>query len=246
MIDTHIHIIPEVDDGAASMEESMAMLAIAKEEGVEKIIATPHYKDGLSLNVDVLEQYELIRVEAEKMGIVISLGNELYLCEEGVEALRDEYVYTMANSSYVLVELPFHHYYPFHEALLHQIQLRGFKIILAHIERYQAFRKHPEKLEALIKKGIYGQMNSRYVSERKTKKQAFKWIEAGYVHIVASDGHNPESRPNSLKAAFEIVEEKYGSETALKLFNDNPAHVLEDELLEDVKVEVKKGFFRRK
>jgi len=243
MIDTHIHIVPGVDDGAASLNEAVAMLTHSKNEGVTEIIATPHFKEGLSLDSDVLEQFEKIGFEAENMGIKLHLGNELYLCEEGVEALRDDHVYTMANSHYVLVELPFHQFYPFHEALLHQIQLRGFKIILAHIERYQIFRRNPAKLEGMIRKGIYGQMNARYIQERKTRKQAFNWIEKGYVHIVASDGHNTEMRPPNMSEAYEAVSHRFGVGASELVFRDNPARIIEDKPLMDLIVEKKKGLF---
>jgi len=243
MIDTHIHIIPGVDDGAETLTEAIEMLEIAKSDGVSEIIATPHFKEGLSLDSNVLEQYEKIRIEAEKIGVKLHLGNELYLCEEGVDALRDNHVYTMANSCYILVELPFHHFYPFHEALIHQIQLRGFKIILAHIERYQIFRRQPAKLEAMLQRGLYGQMNARYVHDRKTRKQALKWIGKGYVHLVASDGHNTEKRRPELADAYETVQTRFGIGAAELLFKDNPGRVVEDEQLIDLVVEKKKKFF---
>lgn len=243
MIDTHIHIIPEVDDGAASLTEAVEMLKISKDEGVKEIIATPHFKEGLSLEADILEQFEKIKFEAEEMGITLHLGNELYLCEEGVHGLRDDHVYTLANSSYVLVELPFTQYYPFHDALLYQIQQRGFRIILAHIERYQSFRRKPEMLEALMKKGIYGQMNARYLHERKTRKQAFKWIEKGYVHLIASDGHNTDSRKPEMAKAYETVQDRFGIAAAELLFRDNPARIIDDVMLQTPEIDKKKRFF---
>lgn len=243
MIDTHIHIVPEVDDGAGSLLEAVEMLEMAKSEGVSEIIATPHFKEGISLDSDVLEQYEKILFEAKEMGIKLHLGNELYLCEEGVNALRDDHVYTMANSHYVLVELPFQHYYPSHEALMHQIQLRGYKIVLAHIERYQIFKRKPEKLEALLKKGIYCQMNAGYITERRTKKQAFSWIEKGYVHLIASDGHNNHSRMPEMAKAYEAVQDRFSIEAADVLFKDNPSRIIEDQPLLDLTVEKKRKFF---
>ena len=243
MIDTHIHIIPEVDDGAGSLTEAVEMLKMAKEEGVKEIIATPHFKEGLSLDADVLEQFEKIRFEAGELGLKLHLGNELYLCEEGVHGLRDEHVYTMANSSYVLVELPFQHYYPFHDALIHQIQLRGFRIVLAHIERYQIFKRKPEMLQTFLNKGIYCQMNAGFVSSRKTRKQALKWIEKGYVHLIASDGHNTDGRKPVMAEAYEVVEHRFGIGAAEQLFRDNPALIIEDLPLQVLEVERKKRFF---
>ncbi len=245
MIDTHIHIVPGVDDGAKSLNEAVEMLNLAKNQGVEEMIVTPHFKEGLSLDSDILEQFEKIRHEALALGMTLHLGNELYLCEEGVHALRDDHVYTMANSSYVLVELPFAHFYPFHEALLHQIQLRGFKIILAHIERYQIFRRKPAVMESMLERGIYCQMNSRYVEERKTKKQAMKWIEKGYVHVIASDAHNTDTRKPQLIGAFKAVEQNLGTEAAELLFNENPRKIIDDQPMEALVIDKKKGFFNR-
>lgn len=245
MIDTHVHIIPEVDDGATSIEESVAMLKSAKEQGVSQMIATPHFKEGISLEADILEQYERVRKEAAAMGVTLHLGNELYLCEEGVEGLRDDHVYTMANSKYVLVELPFMQFYPFHEALLHQIQMRGFKIILAHIDRYQVFRKKPEKLKTMLERGMYTQLNASSLSNRKLKRQALSWIEKGWVHLIASDGHDMLKRPPRLAEAYEKVQHKFGIGAAELLFRDNPERIIHDEPLEALKVHVKRGLFAR-
>ena len=248
MIDLHAHIIPGVDDGSASMEETEAMLKLAKESGVDTIVATPHFKEGLIYNEDIETPYNKTKVLAAKMGIDLRLGNELYLSEEGVQAAIDGYVYDMGKRGYMLVELPFHQYYPFHDGLMHQLQLKGYTLLLAHVERYGFFRSDPDKLRRVLERGVYGQMNARYVYERKTRKQAFKWIEEGYVHVIASDMHNMTTRTPNLNLAYEALSKQYGIATADLLTKENPARLLEGQALLDVTITKKKkrfGLFKK-
>lgn len=231
MIDTHIHIIPGVDDGPQTIEDSKAMLDILKQQGVEAVITTSHYREGIALNENLDGQFKRLMEVANKQGIQIFIGNELFLDEQGYEALKLKQVYTLANSRYVLVELPFYHFYPFHKDLLFRIQMLGYRVILAHIERYRIFHEHPELLQSFIEKGMYGQLTTGIFDERKGRKSALKWIKQGYVQLIGSDGHNTSSRPPKLKDAYDIVSKKFDSQTADVLFKHNPTRIIEDQPL---------------
>lgn len=231
MIDTHIHIIPGVDDGPKTIEDSKAMLDMLKQQGVEAVITTSHFREGISLNETLAEQYRLLEVASSNWGIKTFIGNELFLDEQGYEALKLKSVYTLANSRYVLVELPFYHFYPFHKELLFRIQMLGYKVILAHIERYRIFHEHPELLQEFIEKGMYGQLTTGIFDERKGRKNALKWIKQGYVQLVGSDGHNISNRPPKLKDAYDIISKKFDSQTADVLFRHNPTRIIEDQPL---------------
>lgn len=230
MIDTHIHIVPSVDDGSNSIEVSLNMLRYAKDEGVTKMIVTPHYNIGLYENDGMEEAFDLLKRARDKHNIPIELylGNEIYLNEENVHGLLADKGYRMAESHYALIELPFHYYYAFHDSLLYQLQTAGIKVVLAHVERYDTFQHKPEKLEAQIKRGIYGQMTSGYIAEKKTRKHALNWIGKGYIHIVASDGHNMTRRLPQMMTAYNIVESKFGKSVAKRLFIDNPQAIIDD------------------
>lgn len=245
MIDTHIHMIPGIDDGAEDMETAIKMLHLAINEGVREMILTPHFNSPVYNNQNVEKQYNLIRdyITSEKIDFKIHLGNEIYLSEENMEGIKKGVAHTMGDSRYLLVELPYFHFYPFHEAMIHDLQFSGYKVVLAHIERYEIFIKKPGKLKELVKKGIYTQMTSRYIMDNKTRKKALKWIESGLIHIVASDGHDIGRRPPVMKKAYDSVSKAFGKGCAQMLFVDNPRLMIEDGelMVPDIKKEKRFG-----
>ncbi len=244
MIDTHIHMVPGVDDGAKDLTVAMAMVKDAMAQGVDEMVLTPHHNVPVFVSEEIDAQFEVLKQAIEKEGLDfnIHLGNEIHVNEESVEGLETGAARTMGDSDYVLMELPFHHYYPFHEAMLFDLQVEGYKVIIAHIERYHIFRKNEQKLGNLIDKGFYGQLTSRYVAEAKTRKRALRWIEEGFVHIIASDGHNIDKRPPIMKAAYDVVESRFGRACADTLFTDNPKRIINNIPLERPKVS-KSGIF---
>lgn len=241
MIDTHIHVVPGVDDGADSVETSLAMIRIALSEGVTEMVVTPHYNVPSFDSDRIEEQFEVLlkAVELAGLEIALHLGNEIHVNEASIEriGLKEEgneekhYGRTLGDSKYLLLELPYHHYYPFHEAMLFEAQMKGYKVLLAHVERFRVFREDEGKLSDLIRKGMYGQMTSRYIVERKTRARALRWIELGYIHVVASDGHNTDSRAPRMRAAYDVVAKRFGVKCAEALFTENPRRLIEDQAL---------------
>lgn len=244
MIDTHIHLVPGVDDGAKDIDVAIQMLHLANNEGVSEMILTPHFNSPIYNNQNVEKQYSLIKdhISEEKIDVKVHLGNEIYLSEENIESIKLGQAHTMGNSKYLLIELPFYHFYPFHEAMIYDLQLNGYNIILAHVERYQIFEKKPEKFYELLTKGIYAQMTSEYITDNRTRKKALRWIEEGLIQIVASDGHDVDDRPPVMKSAYDIVSRAFGKDCAQKLFVDNPRLVIEDSVLMDVNIEKAKRY----
>ncbi|MBC3889966.1 hypothetical protein GH810_16830 [Acetobacterium paludosum] len=247
MIDTHIHMLPGIDDGAKDLDVAKQMLQTAIGEGVSELILTPHFNIPIYNNQNVEQQYNLISdyIATEKINLKIHLGNEIYLSEEDLAAIKKGQAHTMGDSKYLLVELPRYHFYPFHEVMIHDLQFSGYKIVLAHVERYQIFNDKPDKLKELITEGVYSQITSGYIMDNKTRKKALKWIEGGLAHIVASDGHNMDSRPPLMKSAYDIVAEVFGQPCAQTLFFDNPRLMIEDEALMVMNINKKKDFVRR-
>ena len=244
MIDTHIHLIPGVDDGAKDLAEAARMLAFASNEGVNEMILTPHFNSTLYRDKNVEKAFKLLTdyIASQKLEMKIHLGNEIYLNEEDYACIKNGQAHTMGDSRYLLLELPFFHFYPFHEMMIQELQCSEYKIVLAHAERYAVFEKKPEKLRELVKNGVYMQMTSAYIMDKKTRKKALKWVEDGLVHMVASDGHDVEGRPPVMKMAFEIVAGTFGNPCAERLFNDNPGLLIEDRELMAAPIKKAKRF----
>ncbi len=244
LIDTHIHLLPGVDDGAKDMDIAIQMLRIAMNDGVNEMVLTPHFNIPIYSNQKVIEQYLRLKeyISVAQIDFKIHLGNEIYLSEEDVEGVKKGLAFTMGNTRYVLLELPIHQFYPFHEIMIQDLQKRGYKILLAHVERYDIFKKEPEKLKELIRYGSYGQITSQYIMNKKTRKRALQMIKNGLIHIVASDGHGIEWRPPVMKMAYDIVSETVGKEWAQILFIDNPKSMIENAELAAINIKKVKRF----
>ncbi|MEO1814631.1 MAG: CpsB/CapC family capsule biosynthesis tyrosine phosphatase [Acetobacterium sp.] len=233
MIDTHIHMVPGVDDGAKDMNMSIQMIQMVMNEGVNKVVLTPHYNLPRYQNENVEKQFNLLKdyIKTEKINFEVYLGNEIYLSEETMVGILEGQANSMAESSYLLVELPYYHYYPVHEAMIQNLQHNDFRVLLAHIERYQIFEKKPEKLRELVENGVYAQLSSRHIIDHKTRKSALQWIENGLIHIVASDGHDVDKRPPLMRKAYDVVAKAFGMNCAQILFEINPQYIIEDSQL---------------
>ena len=200
------------------------------------MILTPHFNKTLYDYLIIEKQFKLLKdlITKKDIKIKIYLGNEIYLNEESVEGIKTGQAHTMADSKYLLLELPHYHFYPFHENLIYDLQLSGYKILLAHVERYQIFEKKTENLKEMVKNNIYSQITSSFIVNKKTRSRALNLIESGLIHIVASDGHDIEKRPPVMKSAFNVISTEFGESCAQSLFVDNPRLMIEDHTLKAV------------
>lgn len=243
MIDTHCHIIPEVDDGPKTIEESMDLLREAISQGLTKVIATSHRRsDMFELDEMVIfRQYQqlLNAAEAEFPFLKIYYGGELYYSEEIFKRLESGQLPTLASSDYVLVE--FEYFKPYNEILrlVDRVRSLGKNVILAHMERYEALASNIEGIQKLIDKGAYMQVNAQSLlpsklwkdSHKVFKKRAKVLMKENLVHLVASDMHNLSKRRPYLKEAYENVKKVYGERRAKRLFVTNPQRIIDNETI---------------
>lgn len=248
-VDIHNHIIPGVDDGAQSEEMTLSMLKIASEEGISNIIATPHYIPGYNEynNELLMNRFHLVQqlIKDHNLDIKLYLGNELFIDIDAVNVLKDGSCKTLGDSQYVLIELPNRWNSDIIENILYELELKGYKIILAHIERYEYFRKNPKILKEFILRGFYTQVNASSVtsSDRKIKKRVSKLIKKGYVHFISSDAHTHRRRSPRMKDAYEHVYKLIGDK-AKELFYLNGQKVINNEAIEVVEpLEYRTRFF---
>jgi len=232
-IDMHCHILPGVDDGAKDLEETKKMLNIAYKDGVRYIIATPHYhpKRGQSSQVEIKRQLNLVRQEAKKIdeNFLIFYGNEIYFGQDIPELLQEKKILAMNGRDYVLVEFS-----PSAEAAyikqgLLRLQMCGYKVILAHVERYQCIREDVSLAQYLSDMGIFLQVNAGSIlgdSGRTVKKFVKELLEEELVFCVGTDAHDAKKRPPQMSKAALYVEKKYGEDYARRIFFSNAAKML--------------------
>lgn len=238
MYDIHSHIIYGVDDGAVSIEESVEMARQAAAEEVDVIIATPHYIEGLYVNEreDNLDKLNLIKKEIDKAEINISiyLGSELLITPELPKLLKSGRIASLNNSRYLLLELPFLHIPVYTESVLFDLEIEGYKVILAHPERNEQIINDPKILYRLIRQGVYVQMNmSSFEGKygKRVKKTAQFMLQHRMVHFVGTNRHS--SRQKSFKMR-DIADRMsyYCKDSVLDLFYDNPAKIIRNEYLQ--------------
>ena len=236
-VDIHSHIIPNVDDGADSRDTTLAMLQTAAKEGISSIIATPHYISGYNrYDAQLLEQqFELTKeiIRTNNLDISLYLGNELLLDIDALPSLEQKTCQTLAGSRYVLVELPRRWNVHAVENLLYNIEINGYQIILAHIERYEMFRDKASLLQGFIERGYYTQINTSSITtdDRRTKKYTDQLLRHNYVHFVATDCHTNGRRRPHMRRAYELVSKIIGDK-ADQLFNANAQKVIKNEAIE--------------
>ena len=233
LVDTHCHILPEVDDGARSMEETRQMLQEAYEDGIRYIIATPHHhpRRGRKSPKQLRRQLKLVREEAAQISdeLRIYLGTEIYFGQDIPGRLREELILTMNKTKYVLVEFSPGDPFDYICQGIQQIQMKGYEVILAHIERYQCMYKNIENAEHLKHMGVRIQVNADSITGEsgwKAKRLVRRLIDERLVFCVGTDAHDPKRRPPRMKKAAEYVEKKCGEDYARRIFFSNPRIML--------------------
>lgn len=233
LVDTHCHILPEVDDGARNMEETRQMLQEAYEDGIRYIIATPHHhpRRGRKSPKQLRRQLKLVREEAAQVSdeLRIYLGTEIYFGQDIPERLREERILTMNRTRYVLVEFSPGDPFDYICQGIQQIQMKGYEVILAHIERYQCMYKNIGNVGHLKRMGVQIQVNADSITGEggwKAKRFVRRLIDERLVFCVGTDAHDPKRRPPRMKKAAEYVEKMCGEDYARRIFFSNPRIML--------------------
>lgn len=217
MIDIHCHILPGIDDGAQSMEDTIKMARAAVDEGIHTIIATPHHKNSKYDNPKdlIIPKVEEVNQALTIEGIDLKIlpGQEVRLYGELMEGIENNEILSLNHTQYVFVEFPSNHVPRYAETLLFDLQLKEITPIIVHPERNQEIIERPEVLYNLVKKGALTQVTASSVSGhfgKKIKNFSFQLIEANLTHFIASDAHNVGSRGFKMAETLDIIESKYG------------------------------------
>lgn len=246
-VDLHSHILPGIDDGASSVEETLAMLRLAHAGGTRDLVATPHCFLAPYDNTDpvvvahsfnrLLEHLEKLRCEDEGdeyaflSEMTLYLGAENYISPEFIDALAKGTVISLNNSRYVLIEFPLS--LPFEVALsaVERILQVGFFPVLAHVERYSFCQKGTQRLAGLVGMGCLAQVNAATLlgaSGRRQARLAAKLLDQGLVQLIASDAHGAEARRPDLSRAAAALAKKQPSERIALWLWENAARILDN------------------
>ena len=215
MIDWHSHVLPQMDDGSRSLEESAELLTMLSAQGVNTVIATPHFYPNDESVSKFLERralaYEkLASILNDSMPKVI-LGAEVSYYS-GISHNEELSKLCIEGTRLLLLEMPFAKWTDHTIREIIEIASRGdVTVVLAHIERY--FDIQSEKIFASLQEyGVIMQVNSSFFNRNTTKRKALKLLANGKIQLIGSDTHNVSTRPPTLSDAYNTIEKKFGKD----------------------------------
>jgi protein-tyrosine phosphatase len=226
MIDIHHHLLFGLDDGSPDIDTSVAMAEMAADDGITHLACTPHashrYHFDPAVNAERLAELQQ-RLDGK---ITLGLGCDFHLSFDNIEdALKHPTKYTINQKQYLLVE--------FADLLIphsitdtfYEMKVAGTQPIITHPERNMTIQRHPERMIPWLREGCLVQVTASSLTGRfgrTAQSMAFGYFEKNWVHFLATDAHNLNSRPPILSDAYKIVEDKYGKETAERVCVTNP------------------------
>ncbi|MBE6737626.1 MAG: hypothetical protein E7566_03090 [Ruminococcaceae bacterium] len=222
MIDFHSHILPALDDGSKNIEESLALLNMLSQQGVDTVVATPHFSPDKESVDDFLlrrrESFESLSSSLSEEHPKIIMGAEV-LYYDGISSLQGLEKLCIGDTNLLLLEMPMCKWSAYaYEELKTLSYIKGFTVILAHIERYMRYQ--PQSQWAKLKDlGILNQVNASFFIRPLTRRKALSMLLSGNIHAIGSDCHGVETRPPLMDTAFEYIKSKTGR-TFLKDFTE--------------------------
>src|SRR5438309_10063645 len=231
MIDLHCHILPGLDDGAATMEESIAMAESAIADGITHVVATPHSNNEYYFDFAQVRRVrdELQAKVRDRMRLATCL--DFHHNTENLAALRkDGRRFCINQRDFLLVEFNEYSIPPSMDHTLHEIQLSSLQPVITHPERNGILRSRPERLKKWVRQGCFAQVTGGALTGGfgvGAQQNALRWIGEGLIHFVASDAHNTRTRPLRLQPAYNLVVHQFGEEKARALSQDNPLAAFE-------------------
>jgi len=229
MIDFHTHIIPNIDDGSRSIEETINLISEAKEAGFDGIVLTSHYMENY-YETDVPERDMWVKAISDNivnngLEIDLYLANEIFMSDNMMNLLIDGKASTINNSSYVLFELPLDTEPENLYDTIYTLQENKLVPVLAHPERYKFVQKEPEIVYDLIQKGVlmqanYGSILGQYGEKAEIIVQ--KLFENNMIHFLGTDVHRQNTIYHKIPEAIDKIRAIVGDEKVEELTIDNP------------------------
>ncbi|WP_414838628.1 tyrosine-protein phosphatase [Carnobacterium sp. TMP28] len=251
MIDLHCHILPGIDDGAKTLEDSIAMARLAVAEGITHVLATPHYKNGRWTNEKeaIVQAVKLVQKELDDRGIPLTLfaGQEVRIVGELMQDIAEGRIqFIDEDNQYLMIEFPTATVPAYTDSLFFNLQKTGVTPIIVHPERNHALLKDPDILLNLIQKGALAQVTAgSYVGTFGKKIQQFskELIAANLVHLIASDAHNVATRSFHMKDAYQKLEKEFGKERVMNFKQVTKDLINGEQISPALPTEIKKAKF---
>ena len=233
MVDIHHHLLPGLDDGSPDMDTSVKMVEMAARDGITHIVCTPHANDRFYYSTEKnLKLIEELRRRTEGR-VTLGLGCDFHMSYENVQdALDNPGRFSINGRKYLLVEFPDTAIAESTTDNLYELIVSKQRPIITHPERNPVIQKHPERLAAWVREGALVQITASSFTGRFGRTAAAtaeQFMKQNWVHFLATDAHNLDSRPPVMSQGYEYVKKHYGWETAERLCVLNPRAVFDGE-----------------
>ena len=240
MIDLHCHILPGIDDGSKTIEETKEMLTIAADEDIRVIAATHHFIDDQqsidsyvsSVDKGISEIQPILRDMGTNIKVV--RGAEVFI-SPFLSQMDDIEMLCINGSQYLLIELPMMDIPQYTEDVIYSLRIRGIIPIIAHPERNHRIMENPNLLYPFIELGALGQVNAGSITGffgKSVMKCARVLFDYNMAHIISSDAHSPRGRAPRMQEAVHVLRKWVGSEFTSEIINNTPRAILNDVFLE--------------
>lgn len=220
IIDWHSHILPLMDDGSQSADESVEMLCALQNQGVATVIATPHF----FANEESVDDF-LARRQTAKETLLAKDDGSLpeVLCGAevryypGIAKMRGLERLTIEGTNILLLEMPMTRWTEYTiKELVELASARGLRVVMAHIERYLGLQDR-ETLDKLLGDGLLMQTNASFFKRIGSRRRALALLNSGRIHFIGSDCHNMTSRAPNIDSAYELIEKRFGENYVLQM-----------------------------
>lgn len=218
MLDLHCHILPGIDDGAHTLDDSIAMAEKAISQGITHLMCTPHHNNGKYSNPanQVIEQVARLQQELDQRNLKLTLleGQEVRITGTLLEDIaKGEILFTDLDDTYILIEFPTGEVPAYTEQLFFQLLSQGHTPVIVHPERNAVFRKDPNELIPFLEMGVLTQLTAPSIVGifgKDIQKTAKQMLKHNMLYMVASDAHNLRQRSFYMKEAYEEIRKECG------------------------------------
>lgn len=235
MIDTHLHILPGVDDGPDTLEEALELAEALTREGVHSAIATPHYNDEYPRRsaTEIQLRVRDLQYALGHSGIPLHLfaGHEALIKPGMVEDIQMGRLATLNGSRYLLLELWPNTWLPETDRVIFELRAAGITPVLAHVERYRAIQQDPNRLVSLINQGVLTQVTASSFCGffgKTARRSAETLLKKGLVHCIASDAHGLQKRPPGIQAGLQSAAKLQEKMTIQQMIEACPTAILKN------------------
>lgn len=217
MIDIHSHVLPQMDDGSQSIDESRQLLELLRQQGVQALGVTPHFYGTQDTPEHFLERRAKALSSLPETDMTLIPGAEVAYFD-GMSHCQALTGLQLGDSGLILIEMPFGKWTErmFHELCQLPLQV-GLTPVLAHVERYRRRDQLPRFQKELLRQGILLQCNAEAFLSFPTRRWALSQLKQGNIQFLGSDTHNLTTRPPKIKQAADVIAKKLGSDALAQL-----------------------------